>query len=633
MNTTYHRALRELGIDPGNVVRNRTQCPKCSADRSSAVNRRKRVLWINLETGNYKCQHCEFEGRMDSDQWLDGKHQREYQRANMPVRKSAPAKYTKPKDRTKPLDEETRKWLNWRGITDKVLERNNVQMFHGKDGPFAAFRYEFAGELKRCKYRGIRSKDHWQEPNCKPMLYKLNDIRDSEYCIITEGELDALSWEVAGIEEAVSLDSGAYNPNDDASDGRKFKCIETGSRYINDKLKIYLSLDADDPGQYTTELLIDRLGRDRCYIIRYPDGCNDANDVLMTYGPEMLQQCLDEAERPKTKDVTFMEDVAEDLWADIQGGEGLVGEPCYFPAISTGFSWVRSWLYLWTGHSQHGKSELLKFLMILKSFYAGTIWAIFSPEHAPAQEYFRELIETVTGKSTQKGSKRFITREEYDAACAFINKYFIFIYPEQPFSSGDLEEDHTPKWVIEKMREVVVMYGVEGIVIDPWNQLDHDIKDKGGREDKYLEYWLKRFKLVAQIHNLYMNIVAHPRGDGQRLDTKNRPTMYQVSGGPTWKNKIDVGAVVHRQNHWEDQSDGAVQLAIEKAKKYKVFGTPGTWGFHFDPLCGWYFDEFNNVSPMTAVCDAIMTGKNPEETGEAVQAEIEWTLDEDDVPF
>jgi len=500
---------------------------------------------------------------MDSDQWLDNQWERSLNRRDLPVRKVSTPKYSLPKDRTKPVNDEVRSWLRGRGLTDAVIDRNNVQMFTGRSGAQVAFRYEFGGKLWRVKYRGIEQKDFWQEPECKPMLYKLGDITDSSFCVITEGEIDALSWEVAGVKEAVSLDSGSYNPDDDASDGRKFKCIDTAARYLTDMERIYLALDADGPGKYTADLLIDRLGNDRCYLVKYPEGCKDANDVLMQYGIDRLQECLDSAQRPRTKDVTFLEDVAEDLWVEINEGEGLVGEPCYFPDLAPVFSWVRSWLYLWTGHSQHGKSELLKFLSILKSFYSGTKWAVFSPEHAPAQEYFRELIEVVAAKSTQKGSKRFITKAEFDAAVRWVNEHFIFIYPEQPFSTGDIEEDHTPKWVLQKIREVVVMYGVDGIIVDPWNQLDHDIKQRGGREDKYLEYWLKRFKLVAQMHNLYMNVVAHPRGDQVRVDTKNRPTILQVSGGPTWRNKIDAGMVVHRPEEYHDKSDGTVDFAVE----------------------------------------------------------------------
>lgn len=72
---TYNKGFKLLGIDLDNLRRKYTTCPQCSHTRKK---KRQRCLWVSVETGNYKCHHCGWEGRADSDAWIerggDGKH-------------------------------------------------------------------------------------------------------------------------------------------------------------------------------------------------------------------------------------------------------------------------------------------------------------------------------------------------------------------------------------------------------------------------------------------------------------------------------------------------------------------------------------------------------------------------------
>ena len=73
-----------------------------------------------------------------------------------------------------------------------------------------------------------------------------------------------------------------------------------------------LATDNDEPGQALAEELARRLGRERCWRVRFPTGDldpaaplsdapppgfrKDANDVLLNDGPEALQALIDKAD-------------------------------------------------------------------------------------------------------------------------------------------------------------------------------------------------------------------------------------------------------------------------------------------------------------------------------------------------
>lgn len=621
MNTSYKIGFKQIGIDLSDIRRNRSTCPNCSHTRKKS---KDRCLWVDLKHGNYFCHHCGFMGRVDSDEWIQGKNEREIKRVTFynPTTSNEQKSYSRPNDNYKSISLSARKYLNDRGISDKTIDRNKVTSKGHPNGEQIAFRYYFDDVLRRVKYRGIEDKSFYQEPNCKPILYKLDDIIDAETCIITEGEIDALSFEEIGLTNAVSLDSGAASEGQSV-DG-KFKCIGMSSRYLEDKRVIYIAMDSDAPGKYTATKLADRLGVDRCLIIHYPEDCKDANDVLCKHGKEALLECFNKAKPTRIRDVEFFDDSYDELMRILEDGEDMA-ENCHVANIDENFSWIPGFMYLFTGYANHGKSEFLRYLMVVKSAMDGDKWAVFSPEHAPAHDFFREVVQTLTGKYLRKGASNCVTKAELEACREFINEHFIFIYPKDDVHSKE-EALHSPEWILSKIREVSLLHGITGVVIDPWNQLDH-IMQGFSREDLYLSHWLKQCKRTAQNHNLKFVIVAHPTaGEGR---ARMRPTMYSLSGGAMWANKMDAVVIVHRPQFWQDKSDRSVEITIEKAKKQYLFGRPDTKTFRYSNFR--YEDPNFKDSEMEGIYRKL-TIENPVNNHQSMQEARENYI-EDDIPF
>lgn len=108
--------------------------------------------------------------------------------------------------------------------------------------------------------------------------------------------------------------------------------------------------------------------------------------------------------------------------------------------------------------------------------------------------------------------------------------------------SGD-EELPTVEWVLERARAAVLRYGVRGLVIDPYNELDHR-RPSHTSETEYVSQMLTRVKRFAQHYDCHVWFVAHPR---QLQNWRGgAPSMYDISGSAHFINKADNGIVVHR---------------------------------------------------------------------------------------
>ena len=142
----------------------------------------------------------------------------------------------------------------------------------GKEENTIKFNYFMGNQLINIKYRDGR-KNFKLYKGAEKVFYNINSIVGHESVVIVEGEIDALSLHEAGVPNVVSVPNGAtLNHNNlDYLDN----CID----YFEDKTKIILAVDADEPGTMLKQEFIRRLGAENCYIVDFAD-CKDANEYL-----------------------------------------------------------------------------------------------------------------------------------------------------------------------------------------------------------------------------------------------------------------------------------------------------------------------------------------------------------------
>ncbi len=231
----------------------------------------------------------------------------------------------------------------------------------------------------------------------------------------------------------------------------------------------------------------------------------------------------------------------------------------------------------------HNTTLMLQ-LCLIRSVREGLRWGVFSPEQNPPIDFYKDLIHTYIGKSTEKYHKNQMSPEEFEKGMDFMNEHFFFIYPK--------DESPTPEYINERFGELIVKHKIDGCITDPFNQLDNDW-GKNGRDDHYISAYLSKEKRFALDNNIYKIIIAHPKNNLEKIKGTNNyecPTEYNLAGGAMWANKCDNILATYRPFYGEDKSNPSVQFRSQKIKKQKYVGIPGTVPLSFDIFSNRYIE-------------------------------------------
>ncbi len=241
-------------------------------------------------------------------------------------------------------------------------------------------------------------------------------------------------------------------------------------------------------------------------------------------------------------------------------------------------------LGLWTlvtGIPSHGKSSWLDALLVNLAHQYGWKFGVFSPENQPTYLHASKLTEIFAGQSFF-GSHRWekMGRDDMLVAAQKVNATFKFI------KHGD--DILTLDGILIKAQALVDEYGIKGLVIDPWNEIDHQIGTD--TETIYISKALTRVRMFARKNNIHVWIVAHPtklrRNDSGGYDP---PTPYDVAGGAHWRNKADCAITIHRPTF--KPGDSRVDVLVQKIR-FKHVGKPGKITLEYKLNCGQYKDTF-----------------------------------------
>ena len=209
------------------------------------------------------------------------------------------------------LSDRVIKWFESRGISQKTLVKMKVtegveyMPQTGKNENTIKFNYFINNELINIKYRDGR-KNFKLVKGADKVFYNIDNTINSEYVVIVEGEMDALSYVESGILSVVSVPNGATinNTNLDYLDS----CID----YFDSKEKIILAVDTDEAGVTLKQELIRRLGAERCFTVEF--GIHkDANEFLVANGCDTLYSSVDKAKPVPIENVVTLKDINEEL--------------------------------------------------------------------------------------------------------------------------------------------------------------------------------------------------------------------------------------------------------------------------------------------------------------------------------
>ncbi|WOL12250.1 hypothetical protein Cni_G21016 [Canna indica] len=322
--------------------------------------------------------------------------------------------------------------------------------------------------------------------------------------------------------------------------------------------------------------------------------CKDANEVLMYFGPVALRKVVENAELYPIRGLFQFYDFFHEIDAYYHLSHGFeLGVSTGWKGLDPLYNVVPGELTVITGVPNSGKSEWIDALMCNINETHGWKFALCSMENK-VREHARKLLEKHIKKpffNARYGeSVERMSIEEFEQGKQWLDDTFYLIR---------CEDDCLPSasWVLNLAKAAVLRYGVRGLVIDPYNELDHQ-RSINQTETEYVSQMLSKVKRFAQHHSCHVWFVAHPRQlhnwDG------NPPNMYDISGSAHFINKCDNGIVIHRmrdKNAGPDMNADRVhrvQVCVRKVRN-KVIGSIGDAFLTYNRITG----EFGDLNETT----------------------------------
>jgi twinkle protein len=550
----------EIDIPPGKSGEYDTTCPQCSAQRKK---KNARCLSVNIDKGVWNCAHCGWSGGLGQGEISRPVITKHYRRPDYVANSTV-------------LPDEVVAWFATRGITQAVLKRNQIGSGRAyfpqaeEQRGCVMFPYFRGAEVINVKYR-TRDKLFRMESGAERVLYGLNDI--AETLVWVEGEMDKLAVEVAGFVSCVSVPDGAPTPNT-KNYSSKFDFLDAAEL---DRAKTHIvAVDNDEPGARLEDELLRRLGRENCLVARWPDGCKDANDVLINHGAQMLAECIRNAQPVPVEGEHSVSEFADSMDKLYRYGMPK-GLRTGWYSLDEFYTVMPGEWTLVTGIPSAGKSEWLDALMVQMSENHGWRFAVFSPENQPTEYHLSKLAEKYINKPFGEGPSERMSPTEKERAMTFLNQHFTFLLPELP----------TVDALIERLRVIVKRRGIQGVVLDPWNEIDHS-RDQGMTETEYISQCLSKLRAFGRSHGVHLWIVAHPTKLEKNKDGSYPvPTPYDVAGSAHWRNKADNCITI-----WRDAAahNDLVEVHIQKVRKKSV-GRVGMVTLRYTRITGNYFEH------------------------------------------
>lgn len=574
--------------------RHYTLCPQCSSNRT-VLNKDKPCLSVYItnlypEAGYWKCHHCGWTGGIKEPEGFVHEYTKPVW--NKPERViPSGALEIKPGD-ISGLPVKVIEHFRSRGIPERILagfeiDYTDEHFFPDVKGklPAILFPYFVGEEVIDIKYRGRTKgrKTFARVTGAEQVPYNINSLRIDKPLVWVEGEMDVLS--VASLPEnwaCVSPPLGAPQPKDKSVEG-KFRFWESFSDLFLSVQKHIIAVDRDAPGRRLAEELIKRLGPERCYTVEFPEDCKDVNEVLVKYGAEALSNLLQESVALPISGLVEAISLADKVF-DLYEYGACAGEPTGWQSVTDLYTVKKKQLTIVTGIPSHGKSNWLDALLVNLAKGSGWKFLLFSPEMVATERHIGQLASKYTGKPFLERFPGRMNHEELANAIVWINEHFYFL---------DLEDENAQlDTILDKVKAQISRTGLDGLVIDPWNEIDH-ARLAHLSETEYISVVLGKLKKFARKYDIHIWLVAHPRimpaeKDAQGNTYYGVPTPYHISGSANWRNKADNCISI-----WRDQSkqDFITQVHIQKVKLPEI-GDVGMTELWFDLPTGRYFEKY-----------------------------------------
>lgn len=546
----------------------RVICPFCLPDR-----RKKNIKDMTLTRKAdgavvYHCHHCFANGSVQ------------------PERKGRPlSAVPNPTILSNALREEHYQFLQSRGISQATADKSKLFSARkwfaklGRETEAVGFPYYRGGALVAAKYRSIEDKDFTQEMGGAHDFFGIENVTKGEPLIIVEGEMDYLTAVELGLNNVVSVPSGAPVKVADGkvlpSEDKKFAYVWNAREIIDAAPYVVLATDQDTAGQALAEELARRIGKEKCRLAKFDK--KDLNEIHMDDDPtrdtviEIIQKAQPYPISGISDASTYLDRI-NDLFTKGTGKGYSTG----YPTLDAIYTVATGQMTVVTGYPSMGKSNFVDQIMVNLARDHDWKFALCSFENQP-EIHITRLMEIYTRQRFFDGAHKMSPQQKEDAF-KWVQEHFLFI-------DNNGEEPNTLESILERSRVAVKRMGVRGLLIDPYNYLELERRDS--TETEAISGMLTKVQKFCKAHDVHTWFVAHPSKMTRSGNDQPRPDGMAISGSMAWWAKTDCGITVHRADN------NSVEIAVWKCR-YRWVGAQGETTLLYDKVSGTYEECLDN---------------------------------------
>ena len=535
------RFADSVGIETrehGDEIQFRT-CPSCRGGQHND----QWTFSVNGKSGAFKClrSSCNYTGHFvelcrDFNFRLETETVKTYRRLKQPDGKIKPRP-------------EAIQYLTGRKISSDVIERYEITVRNDNASVIVfPFRDE-NGVLRFVKYRNTKTgakRKEFCETGSEPILFGMQQATNYQMpLVITEGQIDSLSLATAGVQNAVSVPTGANG----------FTWITACYDWCHRFPEIIVMGDNENGTITLYDEIRNRLQMvTRC--VRRQDylGEKDANDVLQKYGPEALRTAIDLAEFPPIRNVIDLSTVApvndadlERIHTNIKRLDQCIG------------GLVMGQLIIIQGVRGDGKSTFGSQLLAtaLKQNYS-----VFAYSGELASHHFRRILDfQLAGGDDILEDRNEFGSTVYSLPKAVTTQLGEWYRGRAFLYDNEYTVDGQQIGIIETVESVVRQYNVKLILIDNLMSAMAEVMDR--HEDLYTAQsrFVGKLKAIARRYDCCVLLICHPRKVGTGKDL----TPDDVSGSGDITNQCDV---ILNYKRAETASSASGLLTVTKNRLY-----------------------------------------------------------------
>ena len=510
-------------------------CPYCGGNKND-----KYTFSVNLETGAFCCLRASC-GRQGHFVELA----RDF---NYPLIDFEPKRYRKLKQVEIQVRNPAIEYMKSRGISEAIARRYKITTQNGKDNILVFPFFDENGVMVSAKYRktdfkkGVDKNKEWFEHDTKPILFGMRQCVDFKTLVITEGQIDSLTLAECGIDNAVSVPTGA----------RGFTWIENCYDFVDKFEEIIIFGDCEDGKITLVDGITKRFSHKKIKVVQPKDYLTekDANDIYRKYGKGAILTAVGNAIIQPVKAVKDLADVKNINLMQLEHAKTGIAKidkaigGLYFGQVG-----------LLTGKRGEGKSTFASQICanVLDDGYS-----IFAYSGELPDFHFKNWLDLqIAGSDNIDEYLNDYHEPEYTIKSEIrekISNWYrgrAYIFDNSVITENDEEIS-----LLDTIEEAICRYGVKFILLDNlMTAIDVDVKD-----DLYLSQskFVKKLKRIATKWEVFILVVAHPRKEsGKELNNDS------VSGSSDITNAVDI-VFTYSRNTGEDKDEYQSVIGVTK---------------------------------------------------------------------